>query len=95
MSRQIGRQKLDEHLASGEPSDALLADIGPGPVGDDATLLGYIETVLAANPKAVADHEAGKPVIGFLVGQVMKASAGAADAARTTELLRERLKTEG
>ena len=33
--------------------------------------------------------------IGFLVGQVMKASGGAADAARTTELLRERLKTEG
>jgi aspartyl-tRNA(Asn)/glutamyl-tRNA(Gln) amidotransferase subunit B len=95
VSRQIGRDTLEKHLASGESAKTLLADTGPGPVGDDATLLGYIETVLAANPKAVADHHAGKPVIGFLVGQVMKASAGAADAARTTELLRERLKTEG
>ncbi len=93
--RQIGREKLDEHLASGASAETLLADAGPGAVGDDSTLLGYIETVLEANPKAVADLRAGKPVIGFLVGQVMKASGGAADAARTTELLRERLKTEG
>ena len=32
-------------------------------------------TVLAANPGAVADHRAGKPSLGFLVGQVMKATA--------------------
>jgi aspartyl-tRNA(Asn)/glutamyl-tRNA(Gln) amidotransferase subunit B len=95
LPRQIGREKLDEHLVSGVSAEALLADARPGAAGDDATLLGYIETVLEANPKAVADLRAGKPVVGFLVGQVMKASGGAADAARTTELLRERLKTEG
>ena len=94
VSRQIGRAQLDEHLVSGASAEVLLADVGPGPVGDDASLLAYIEAALEANPKAVADHRAGKPVIGFLVGQVMKASGGAADAARTTELLRERLKTE-
>ncbi|HEV8403004.1 MAG TPA: Asp-tRNA(Asn)/Glu-tRNA(Gln) amidotransferase subunit GatB [Candidatus Limnocylindrales bacterium] len=93
--RQIGRDKLAEQLATGASAAALLADAGPAALGDDAALLGYIDAALEANPKAVADHRAGRPVIGFLVGQVMKASGGAADAARTTELLRERLKTEG
>ena len=47
--------------------------------------------MIAANPKAVADYRAGKPVAGFFVGQVMKATGGAADAARVTTLVRERL----
>ena len=47
--------------------------------------------MIAANPKAVADHRAGRPVAGFFVGQVMKATGGAADAARVTTLVRERL----
>ena len=40
---------------------------------------------------AVDDYRAGKSVIGFFVGQVMKATDGAADAARVTVLVRERL----
>ena len=38
--------------------------------------------MIAANPKAVADYRAGKAqAIGFLVGQVMKATRGQANAA--------------
>ena len=51
------------------------------PSSDDAALLAHIDAVIAANPKAVADYRAGKPVTGFFVGQVMKATGGAADAA--------------
>jgi aspartyl-tRNA(Asn)/glutamyl-tRNA(Gln) amidotransferase subunit B len=91
VSRPTGRELLDRHLADGTPADALLADAGPGPISDDAALASHVEAVIAANPKAVADYRAGRPVIGFLVGQVMKATAGAADAARVTTLLRERL----
>jgi len=47
--------------------------------------------VIAANPGAVDDYRAGKPVTGFFVGQVMKATRGAADAARVGELVRQRL----
>ena len=40
---------------------------------------------VAANPKAVEDYRAGKPVVGFFVGQVMKATRGQANAAVVQE----------
>ena len=91
VSRPSGRELLDRHLADGTAADALLAGAGPGPISDDEALLGHIDAVIAANPKAVEDYRAGKPVVGFFVGQVMKATGGAADAARVTVLVRERL----
>ena len=94
VSRSVGRELLDRHLADGTPAADLLASAGPGPISDDASLLGHIDAVIAANPKAVADYRAGRPVAGFFVGQVMKATGGAADAARVTTLVRERLDAE-
>ncbi len=94
VSRQIGRDLLDEHLSSGAPAAELLAGGAPSPMGDDETLLGLIDAAIADNPKAVADYRAGKPVIGFFVGRVMQASAGAADAARVKALLGQRLDRE-
>ena len=91
VSRPSGRELLDRHLADGTAADALLAGAGPGPISDDEALLGHLDAVIAANPKAVDDYRAGKPVVGFFVGQVMKATSGAADAARVTVLVRERL----
>jgi aspartyl-tRNA(Asn)/glutamyl-tRNA(Gln) amidotransferase subunit B len=91
VSRSVGRDLLERHLADGTPAADLLAAAGPGPIGDDEALLAHVDAVIAANPKAVADHAAGKPVTGFFVGQVMKATRGAADAARVTELVRTRL----
>jgi aspartyl-tRNA(Asn)/glutamyl-tRNA(Gln) amidotransferase subunit B len=95
VSRQVGRELLETHLADGTPAEELLAGAGPGPISDDAALLAHVNAVIAANPKAVADHRAGRPVAGFLVGQVMKATGGAADAARVTALVRGRLDEEG
>ena len=91
VSRQVGRDLLERHLADGTPAAELLAGAGPGPISDDASLLGHVDAVIAANPRAVADYRAGKPVAGFFVGQVMKATGGAADASRVTTLVRERL----
>ena len=95
VSRPSGRELLDRHLADGTAADALLAGAGPGPISDDEALLGHIDAVIAANPKAVEDYRAGKPVAGFFVGQVMKATGGAADAARVTVLVKQRLDTGG
>ncbi len=95
VSRPKGRELLDRHLADGTPAVELLADAGPGPISDDAALLGRVDAVIAANPKAVADYRARKPVVGFFVGQVMKSTRGAADAARVTTLVRERLDAGG
>ena len=57
-----GRELLERHLADGTPADDLLAGAGPGPISDDAALLGHVDAVIAANPKAVEDYRAGKPV---------------------------------
>ena len=95
VSRSAGRELLTRHVADGTPADELLATAGPGQLSDDAALLGHVDAVIAANPRAVEDYRAGKPVAGFFVGQVMKATSGAADAARVSELVRERLDAEG
>jgi aspartyl-tRNA(Asn)/glutamyl-tRNA(Gln) amidotransferase subunit B len=94
VGRPVGRDLLEKHLADGTPATELLATAGPGPISDDDALLAHIHAVIAANPKAVEDHRAGKPVAGFFVGQVMKATGGAADAARVTTLVRQRLDAE-
>jgi aspartyl-tRNA(Asn)/glutamyl-tRNA(Gln) amidotransferase subunit B len=91
VSRPAGRDLLERHLADGAPADELLAGAGPGPISDDAALLGHVDAVIAGNRKAVEDYRAGKPVVGFFVGQVMKATGGAADAARVTVLVKQRL----
>jgi aspartyl-tRNA(Asn)/glutamyl-tRNA(Gln) amidotransferase subunit B len=95
VTRPVGRELLERHLADGTPAADLLASAGPGPSADEGALLAHVGAVIAANPQAVADYRAGKPVAGFFVGQVMKATAGAADAASVTRLVRERLDAEG
>ena len=55
-----------------------------------------MDEVLAANPAALADYRAGKgQAVGFLVGQVMKASRGQANASLVQAALRQRLGAPG
>jgi aspartyl-tRNA(Asn)/glutamyl-tRNA(Gln) amidotransferase subunit B len=61
-------------------------------ISDAGALGAAIDTVLAANPAAVADYRSGTTAaVGFLVGQVMKATRGQANAAMVQTALRERL----
>ena len=94
VGRPQGRDLLERHLAAGTPAVDLLATVAET-ISDDAALLAHIDAVVAANPRAVADFRAGKPVAGFFVGQVMRATGGAADPARVTALVRDRLGAEG
>ena len=59
---------------------------------DPAAVEKFVDEVLAANEKSVADYKAGKTnVAGFLVGLIMKASRGKADPALVQELLKKKL----
>ena len=91
LSRTNAREVLIEHLASGAATASIVAARGLRQISDSGALGAAIEAVLAANPAAVADHHAGKPALGFLVGQVMKATRGQANAEIVGKLLRERL----
>jgi aspartyl-tRNA(Asn)/glutamyl-tRNA(Gln) amidotransferase subunit B len=61
-------------------------------VSDKETIMKYVEDVIAANPGPVQEYRAGKTqTLGFLVGQVMKASQGKANPQMVNQLLREKL----
>jgi len=92
ISRANAKDVLAEHAASGANVASVVADRGFRQISDTGVVGKAVDDVLGANPSAVADYRAGKmQVVGFLVGQVMKATKGQADAAVVQGLLRERL----
>jgi len=64
----------------------------PEQISDRALLDKIIAEVMAANPQQLEQYRSGKKtILGFFVGQVMKASKGQANPALVNELLRQRL----
>jgi len=69
--------------------DATIESRGLRQVSDTGELAAIVDEVLAANPRQVEQVRDGKTrVLGFLVGQVMKATGGKANPRRVNELLR-------
>ncbi len=67
---------------------AYVEEKGLGANGDEEELEGLLKSVLAKNPQSVEDYRNGKKkAYGFLVGQVMKATAGKADPGTVNRLL--------
>ena len=95
LSRANAKEVLNEHIERGTDVAAIVAAGGLRQISDVGALDAIVDAVLAEHPAAVADHRAGKPSIGFLVGQVMKASRGQANAAMVQEALRARLGDPG
>jgi aspartyl-tRNA(Asn)/glutamyl-tRNA(Gln) amidotransferase subunit B len=86
------KEVLAEHFGSGAKVASIVESRGFRQISDAGALGSAIEQVLAANPAAVADYRSGKAAAaGFLVGQVMKATRGQANAAMVQAALRERL----
>jgi aspartyl-tRNA(Asn)/glutamyl-tRNA(Gln) amidotransferase subunit B len=95
ISRAQGREVLEAHAGSGDGTAAIIAARGFRQITDSGAVAAAVEDAIAANPAAVADYRAGKPqAVGFLVGQVMKATRGQANAALVQAAVRERLETE-
>ncbi|HRC12290.1 MAG TPA: Asp-tRNA(Asn)/Glu-tRNA(Gln) amidotransferase GatCAB subunit B, partial [Dermatophilaceae bacterium] len=92
LNDSMARQVLDGVLA-GEGNPGAVADArGLALVSDDGALGAAVDAVITANPDLVEKIQAGKvQAAGALIGQVMKAMAGQADAARVRELIMERV----
>jgi aspartyl-tRNA(Asn)/glutamyl-tRNA(Gln) amidotransferase subunit B len=87
------KQVFARHIETGEPTATLASAFEQ--IADTATLDTVVEEVLSANGSAVADYRAGKTqAVGFLVGQVMKATRGQANAALVQAAVRRRLDGE-
>jgi aspartyl-tRNA(Asn)/glutamyl-tRNA(Gln) amidotransferase subunit B len=84
---------LLERMWNGDGSPkAMVEREGLAQTSDPAAIERFIDQVLAANEKSVSDYRAGKTnVMGFLVGQVMKASAGKADPQLVNTLMKQKL----
>lgn len=77
ISNTAGKKVLAEMFENDNDPEEIVERLGLGQVSDEGELLGAITEVLENNPKSVADYKAGKDkAIGFLVGQVMRATKG-------------------
>ena len=86
------KQALEEAVTTGDPIAEIVERKGLTQVSDSGALGAIADEVLAENPEVVEQFRGGKEaVIGFLVGQVMKKSAGSANPKLAKELLLERL----
>jgi aspartyl-tRNA(Asn)/glutamyl-tRNA(Gln) amidotransferase subunit B len=92
ISGKLAKDILPKMFASGETADAIIEREGLSQISDEGALTKIIDDVIAANPKQVEQYKSGKTtVIGFLVGQAMKASRGQADPAAVNRILKEKL----
>jgi aspartyl-tRNA(Asn)/glutamyl-tRNA(Gln) amidotransferase subunit B len=91
LSGTNAKEVFAAHASSGETVGAIVESRGLRQISDVDALGRVVDEVIAGNPQAVADYRAGKPVLGFFVGQVMKATRGQANAALVQTAVRERL----
>jgi aspartyl-tRNA(Asn)/glutamyl-tRNA(Gln) amidotransferase subunit B len=95
LSAALGRQVVDGVLESGTDVDQVIADRGLRRVSDSGALTAAADEAIAANPEVAEKVRSGKvAAIGALVGAVMKATRGQADAATAREILLSRLGVE-
>ncbi len=92
LSTALGRQVVDAVLETGEDVDRVIASRGLAVVSDTGALTEAADAAIAANPVVADKVRGGKiPAVGVLVGSVMKATRGQADAATVKAILLERL----
>jgi aspartyl-tRNA(Asn)/glutamyl-tRNA(Gln) amidotransferase subunit B len=96
VSNRAAKDVFERMYRTGVSASELVESLGLNQISDAAAIEGLIDEAIAANPKSVADYRAGKPqAIGFLVGQVMKASRGKANPSVVNALLARRLNAGG
>ncbi len=91
LSGTNAKEVLEAHAADGASVGSIVERLGLRQISDASALETVVAEVIAANPKAVEDYRAGKPVLGFFVGQVMKATRGQANAGLVQAAVRARL----
>jgi aspartyl-tRNA(Asn)/glutamyl-tRNA(Gln) amidotransferase subunit B len=92
ISGKMAKEVFAKMFSSGESARTIVEREGLRQISDAGALAAIVEQVLKANPKQVEQYRAGKTqVLGFLVGQIMKASRGQANPAAANQLLKDRL----
>jgi aspartyl-tRNA(Asn)/glutamyl-tRNA(Gln) amidotransferase subunit B len=93
LSGKLAKEIFPKMFASGDSARVIMEREGLKQISDTSALEKLIDEVISNNPKQVDQYKGGKTtVIGFLVGQVMKASRGQANPASVNQILTEKLK---
>jgi len=92
ISSSAAKKVFTESLKSDSSINKLIDELGLKQVSDSSEIENLVDNVISNNPTEVESYKNGKTkVIGFLVGQVMKASSGKANPAMVNEILRKKL----
>jgi len=92
ISRPQAKHVLQKMYETGQSPEEIIEREGLRQISDTGALQKIVDEVIANSPKQVEQYKAGKTaVLGYLVGQVMKASKGQANPAAVNELLRSKL----
>ncbi len=92
ISGKIAKDVIGEMIATGRSPQQIIADRGLSQVSDTALIEQAARAAIAQSPDNVHAYRSGKQaVLGWFVGQVMKATAGRANPKLVNELLRKLL----
>ncbi len=92
ISGKIAKTVFEEMFVTGNHPEKIVREKGLVQITDEGAIATVVEEVMAKNPKVVEDYRAGKEkALGFLVGQVMKATRGKANPEIVNRLFKERL----
>jgi aspartyl-tRNA(Asn)/glutamyl-tRNA(Gln) amidotransferase subunit B len=92
ISGKTAKDVFETMFATGKPPAEIVKEAGLTQISDTGEIDAAVDTVIAANPKPVADYRGGKEeAIKFLVGQVMRETKGRARPEVVTDLLRKKL----
>ncbi|MED3563308.1 Asp-tRNA(Asn)/Glu-tRNA(Gln) amidotransferase subunit GatB [Bacillus xiapuensis] len=92
ISSKIAKTVFKELIENGGDAERIVKEKGLVQISDEGTLLKVIAEVLDANPQSIEDFKNGKQkAVGFLVGQLMKATKGQANPQVVNKLLQQEL----
>jgi len=93
ISGKIAKQVFDAMWRGAGDADSIIEQRGLRQVTDSGAIEKVVDEIITANPQQVEQYRAGKEkVLGFFVGQVMKATQGKANPAQVNGILKEKLK---
>ena len=93
ISNRIAQEVFDKMFDTGKSAQEIVKEQGLTQISDEDALAEIVAKVIAENPAAVQDFKQGKKrAIGFLVGQVMKATRGKANPGIVNQKLQEVLR---
>ena len=92
ISGKIAKEVFDAMWSGEGDADEIIEAKGLKQITDSGEIESIVDAVIVANPGQAAEYRAGKDkLLGFFVGQVMKATQGKANPAELNRILKDKL----